>query len=296
MTPTGRPEASDRPRDRRRSETGQGCSGATAIPRSSRPTSRAGTGRAADGRSRSRPTTTHRTPAAPTSTTRMGTDRPTSLDQRRSTGRLCFNWYRITLTIPENASASFDPHRIDGGVRNVRGRLRRGLGRRRAAACRSGRRADRSSTAGTRRTAWSSAATCKPGQKIQLAVFGINGPISNPPTNFIWMRSAKLDFYPGARGPVAITPSEVNVEVVRVDPGDRRDRRSEPEDRQARRGLSSSPKVRSGCATAAICSSAIPTQHSSTSTPRTGSSRSSASRAATPAPTSPSTASPARTG
>ncbi len=28
----------------------------------------------------------------------------------------------------------------------------------------------------------------KPGQKIQLAVFGINGPISNPPTNFICMR------------------------------------------------------------------------------------------------------------
>ena len=28
----------------------------------------------------------------------------------------------------------------------------------------------------------------QPGQKIQLAVFGINGPISNPPTNFIWVR------------------------------------------------------------------------------------------------------------
>ncbi len=25
----------------------------------------------------------------------------------------------------------------------------------------------------------------KPGQKIQLAIFGINGPLSNPPTNFI---------------------------------------------------------------------------------------------------------------
>jgi len=29
----------------------------------------------------------------------------------------------------------------------------------------------------------------KPGQKIQLAVFGANGPLSNPPTNFIWMRT-----------------------------------------------------------------------------------------------------------
>ena len=58
----------------------------------------------------------------------------------------------------------------------------------------------------------------KPGQKIQLAVFGINGPISNPPTNYIFMRSAKLSFYRTAPGPVAITPSEVNVEVVRLDP------------------------------------------------------------------------------
>jgi gluconolactonase len=32
------------------------------------------------------------------------------------------------------------------------------------------------------------------------------------------MRLARLDFYEGERGPVAITPSEVNVEVVRRDP------------------------------------------------------------------------------
>src|SRR5438045_5639718 len=32
------------------------------------------------------------------------------------------------------------------------------------------------------------------------------------------MRLAKLEFHKGPRGPVAITPSEVNVEVVRLDP------------------------------------------------------------------------------
>jgi gluconolactonase len=58
----------------------------------------------------------------------------------------------------------------------------------------------------------------KPGQKIQLAIFGANGPLSNPPTNFIWVRLARLDFYRAERGPVAITPSEVNVEVIRKDP------------------------------------------------------------------------------
>lgn len=33
-----------------------------------------------------------------------------------------------------------------------------------------------------------------------------------------WMRYAKLEFYKGEPGPIAITPSEVNVEVVRKDP------------------------------------------------------------------------------
>src|SRR5437667_7116258 len=58
----------------------------------------------------------------------------------------------------------------------------------------------------------------KPGQKIQLAVFGANGPLSNPPTNYIWLRYAKLSFYKGRAVPIAITPSEVNVEVIRNDP------------------------------------------------------------------------------
>ena len=58
----------------------------------------------------------------------------------------------------------------------------------------------------------------QPGQKIQLAIFGANGPLSNPPTNYIYMREAKLEFYKGGVVPVAITPSEVNVEVLRKDP------------------------------------------------------------------------------
>lgn len=58
----------------------------------------------------------------------------------------------------------------------------------------------------------------RPGQQIQLAVFGINGPLSNPPTNFIWVREARLEFYRGGAAPLAVTPSEVNVEVERKDP------------------------------------------------------------------------------
>src|SRR2546428_8261644 len=33
---------------------------------------------------------------------------PATLDKRRSTGKLCFNWYRITVTIPKRVG-SFDP-------------------------------------------------------------------------------------------------------------------------------------------------------------------------------------------
>ena len=57
----------------------------------------------------------------------------TTLSARRSTGRLCFNWYRIHLTIPERVG-DFETEGLDGRVRDVARRLRRGLGRRRAAA------------------------------------------------------------------------------------------------------------------------------------------------------------------
>ncbi|MGH9812848.1 MAG: SMP-30/gluconolactonase/LRE family protein, partial [Candidatus Acidiferrales bacterium] len=58
----------------------------------------------------------------------------------------------------------------------------------------------------------------RPGQTIQLAVFGINGPISNPPTNFIWVRYARLEFYNGPAVPLALTPAEVNIQIDRLDP------------------------------------------------------------------------------
>lgn len=35
----------------------------------------------------------------------------------------------------------------------------------------------------------------QPGQRFQIAVLGINGPISVHSDTFIWVRSATLDFY-----------------------------------------------------------------------------------------------------
>jgi len=43
-------------------------------------------------------------------------------------------------------------------------------------------------------------------------------PPSNPPTNFVWMRYARLEFHKGTAGPVSLTPQEVNVHVLRHDP------------------------------------------------------------------------------
>ena len=141
----------------------------------------------------------------------------TSLDQRRSTGRLCFNWYRIKLTIPDRIG-DFDPTGSmvwfetsldDYAEIWVDGELTRSLGQQ----------------GGSVIAGWTATnrlvigRNVKPGQTIQLAVFGINGPISNPPTNYIWMREARLDFYKDSAVPLAITPSEVNVEIIHADPG-----------------------------------------------------------------------------
>ena len=35
----------------------------------------------------------------------------------------------------------------------------------------------------------------KPGDKFQIAVFGVNGPISVAPMNFVWFREAKIEFF-----------------------------------------------------------------------------------------------------
>ncbi len=140
----------------------------------------------------------------------------TTLDARRSTGRLCFNWYRINITIPPRVNdvdlagttAVFETSIDDYAEIWVDGEMSHALGQ----------------SGGSVVKGWNASnrliinRSVQPGQKIQLAIFGINGPLSNPPTNYIYMREAKLEFYKGGGVPVAITPSEVNVEVIRKDP------------------------------------------------------------------------------
>ena len=135
------------------------------------------------------------------------------LETRRSTGRLCFNWYRIKVTIPERIGA-FDPTDAtaifeivvdDYAEVWVNGRSPVVLGQ----------------TGGGLVKGFNApnrvliARNVKPGQQFQLAVFGANGPLSNPPANFIWVRSATLDFYKSSS--IGLM-QRVSTDIVRHDP------------------------------------------------------------------------------
>jgi gluconolactonase len=141
---------------------------------------------------------------------------PSSLAERRGHGRISFNWYRLLITVPEQIdgtsvagrTVSFETSLDDYAEVWVDGELPRLTGQ----------------NGGSVVAGWNATnrlvigRNVKPGQKIQLAVFGINGPISDPPTNFIWMRLAKLSFENGPGVPLAVPAQEVNVRVVRLDP------------------------------------------------------------------------------
>ena len=138
---------------------------------------------------------------------------PMQLEERRSTGRLCFNWYRTSVTIP-NTIGSFNPSgatvvfeiAIDDYAEVwVDGKLPLVLGQ-------AGGQLVKGFNAPNRIVLTRNA---QPGQRIQLAVFGINGPLSNPPGNFIWVRSATLDFYkPNHIGHTQF----VATEIIKADP------------------------------------------------------------------------------
>ena len=141
---------------------------------------------------------------------------PTTLSARRGNGRLSFNWYRLRFTVPERvgdtatagSTVIFDTSLDDYAEVWVNGELVRAAGQ----------------SGGSVVAGWNAdnrlvvARNAQPGQKVQLAIFGANGPLSNPPTNFIWMRHARLEFHRGSKEPFAIAPAEVNVEIVRLDP------------------------------------------------------------------------------
>jgi gluconolactonase len=135
-----------------------------------------------------------------------------SLERRRGNGRLSFNWYRLNVTVPEKvggfdtkgSTVVFEIVVDDYAEVWVNGKLPFVLGQ----------------NGGTVPAGWNAAnrvvltRNAQPGQKIQIAVFGINGPVSAHPDTYIWVRSATLDFYqPGKLS----TAREVKLEVERKD-------------------------------------------------------------------------------
>ena len=141
---------------------------------------------------------------------------PEETQLRLSQGRVCFNWYRVGVTIPERvgdldptgASVVFEVVIDDYAEVWVNGELPHALGD-------TGGHVAGGFNAPNRVLLTDDA---RPGQQFQIAVFGINGPISASPHNYIWMRTATLDFYASERArPVAAGELEVERADSRLD-------------------------------------------------------------------------------
>ncbi len=115
------------------------------------------------------------------------------LEQRRTNGRLSFNWYRAKVTLPDQvggfsvrgSTVVFEVVVDDYAEVWVDGKLPLILGQ-------AGAHLIKGFNAPNRVVLTRDA---MPGQTFQLAVFGMNGPVSSPPVNYIWVRSATLDLY-----------------------------------------------------------------------------------------------------
>ena len=138
---------------------------------------------------------------------------PATLDARRGNGKVSFNWYRIKVTLPESvgklavagSTVSFEIVIDDYAEIWVNGNLSPVLGQ----------------SGGSVVKGWNApnkvilTHNAQPGQQFEIAVFGYNGPISRSPENFIWVKSATLDFYKPGRGTGI---QQVETKIQREDP------------------------------------------------------------------------------
>jgi gluconolactonase len=110
---------------------------------------------------------------------------PETLKERRSTGQVCFCWYRIKITIPPEAAGKavfFRTTVDDYGEVWVDGKLPRRVGK-----------SGEAIVAGFNVPNRLELKDVRPGKVYQIAVFGINGPISAAPSNWIFLRDTYLD-------------------------------------------------------------------------------------------------------
>ena len=118
---------------------------------------------------------------------------PQDLAARRSGGHVAFVWYRTNITIPAKignfdttgAKAVFTVLVDDYAEVWVNGQMPRQSGYPSPATIQGLNLPNRVVISDS----------VKPGDKFQIAVFGINGPISVAPANMVWFREAQLEFY-----------------------------------------------------------------------------------------------------
>lgn len=110
---------------------------------------------------------------------------PKTLGKRRSTGLVCFCWYRIKITLPEGVEGKrvrFVTTVDDYGEVWVDGKLPRKAGESGGAV-----------VAGFNAPNRLDLADPKPGKTYQIAIFGMNGPISAAPENYIFLGDTYLE-------------------------------------------------------------------------------------------------------
>lgn len=117
----------------------------------------------------------------------------TDLGAKRGGGMVSFYWFRATLTVPARLGG-FDTDKAktvltvnvdDYAEVWVNGLLPRAAGRPSPAAIQGFNIPNRVVLTDT----------VAAGEKFEIAVFAINGPISAAPANFLWFREAKMEFY-----------------------------------------------------------------------------------------------------
>ena len=115
------------------------------------------------------------------------------LSARRSGGHVAFIWYRTNLTIPSKignfetagSTAVLTVLVDDYAEVWVNGQMPRRAGIPSPGAIQGFNTPNRLVLS----------ESVKPGDKYQIAVFGINGPISVAPANTVWFREARMEFY-----------------------------------------------------------------------------------------------------
>ena len=123
----------------------------------------------------------------------------TDLETRRGNGLLSHVWYRVKVTLPETVGTfavagsrvMFELVADDYSEVWINGRLRKSYGARANGVI---------NGYNARQRVWLTD-NARPGETIDLAVLVTNGPVADLPENYVWIRSATLDFYPGKPTP-----------------------------------------------------------------------------------------------